>query len=121
MVNKSKIKGTQFESDVCRYLNEQLGDLFDVERRALQGVNDKGDVAGIKGWCIEAKAEKSIQLGGYMTELEAEIANAGANYGFAVVKRRQKSTADAYCVMPLSSMVDLIRFVTEHKPAVPFG
>lgn len=101
MANRSKQKGTRFESDVVFYLTA-CGHI--VERRALAGTLDKGDIAGLPG-VIECKAEKSIDLPGYMREVAAEKANAGAPWGVAVVKARGKATRDAYVVMPLHEFV----------------
>ena len=44
MVNKPKILGTQWETDVVRYLQAHGAPL--AERRALSGPVDKGDIAG---------------------------------------------------------------------------
>lgn len=108
-MNASKQKGTRFESDVCAYLNEHG---HPVERRALAGALDKGDIAGLAG-IVECKAEKQIDLPAYMREVDAEIANANAPWGVAVVKARGKSTGEAYVVTPLR------RWVVEVLPHLP--
>ena len=43
-MNKAKAKGTQFETAVARFLAEETGAW--VERRALSGNADKGDLLG---------------------------------------------------------------------------
>jgi Holliday junction resolvase len=106
-VNASKRKGTAFESLVVGYLSDNGFDY--AERRALAGTLDRGDIAGIPGVMIECKAEKAIDLAGYMDEVEVETANAEAQIGVAVVKRRNRPVDQAYVVMPLRQFVRLIR------------
>ena len=92
-----------------------------AERRAKAGAKDRGDIAGVAGVCIEAKNEKTINLAGYMGELEAEMSNTGAGMGFVVVKRRgfpfktgdPEATVDNvgewYAVLPMRLMVQLLK------------
>jgi predicted lipoprotein len=105
-MSASRQKGTIWESQVVDYLKDH-GFPY-AERRALAGVNDKGDLTGIPGLMIECKAEKAIDLAGYMVEVKLQTANAGAHLGFAVVKRRNRSVGDAYAVMPLSVLTELL-------------
>lgn len=108
MVNRSKITGTRFESDVVAYLAAH-GFPF-AERRALAGGLDKGDIINAKHvW--ECKATRDIDLAGGIEETKSEIANAGADYGFLIIKRRRKSTADAYAVMTLEQLCRLLQQV----------
>jgi hypothetical protein len=105
VVNRPKIKGTQFETDVVRYLQTHGAPL--AERRALAGSADRGDVAGTE-YVWECKNTQTIDLAGGITETLQETQNAGAKFGFLVVKRRRKSTADAYVVMTLSQICDML-------------
>jgi hypothetical protein len=50
-MNKSKIKGTAYETAVVRHLNDN-GFPY-AERRALAGNLDKGDIAGIPSVVME--------------------------------------------------------------------
>lgn len=118
MANPNGRKGSQWETDSVAFLNAELGDLFDVERRVKEGKNDRGDIGGIRGWVFECKNVASITLGSFMAELDAEIANADAEHGFAIVKRRNKNVAEAYCVTPLRRLTALIRRVTELEAEV---
>ena len=63
MANPSKKRGTAFESSVVRHMREALGD-DRIERRALHGTQDMGDVYGIRahGWDViaECKAHKEV-------------------------------------------------------------
>jgi hypothetical protein len=106
-VNRSKAKGTAWETALVEYL--KVSGFPYAERRALCGTSDRGDVAGIPGVVLEAKAEKVIDLAGYMNEVAAEKRNAGAQVGAAVIKRRSHGTDRAYVVMELCDFVELIR------------
>lgn len=107
MSNPSKRKGTAWESSVVDYL--QTHGFPYAERRALNGSQDKGDVAGIPGVVLECKAEKAITLADYMDEVAVEQANARAQIGAAVVKRRNQPVGRAYVVMELHEFVKVIK------------
>ena len=106
MANPSKAKGTAWESAVVEYLRTH-GFPW-AERRALSGSADKGDVSGIPGVVIEAKACREITLASFMDEVAIETGNAGASVGVAVVKRRNRSVADGYAVMTLETLARLL-------------
>ncbi len=109
MVNRAKQKGTAFETAVVRYLSAETGAW--VERRALAGAEDKGDLIGdgcLSEWCLELKDHKQINLAGFVDEAEAEGRNAGSRWFAAIVKRRNKGVKDAYVVMPLWLWTELI-------------
>lgn len=105
MTNKSKAKGTKFESEICGYLNARG---VPCERRALTGTQDQGDIAGIPGWVIEAKNQNSSNWAEWMDETEKERRNAGADFGLLVVRRRLKIIEKAYAVLPLEQAVSII-------------
>lgn len=106
-MNASKQKGTAWETAVVRFLQDNG---FDVERRALSGNLDKGDIAGLSGWTLECKAEKAISLAQYMTEAQVEALNAGTPWYAAIVKRRQKGVSDGYVVMPLKIFCGFLKW-----------
>lgn len=110
MVNRNKAKGTSHESNIVEYLKSLWWPFAD--RLTLSGAKDRGDVRlgdGINV-VIEAKNEKSIQLAGYIAELEAEMKNAGAEVGGVWIKRVGKgSPADHYVVMPGYIFVKLLK------------
>lgn len=107
MSNPSGRKGTAWETAVVEYL-KAVG-WPDAERRRLSGALDRGDVAGVPGVMIEAKAERAITLAAYLTEVEAQTRNAGALVGVAWIKRRGKtSPADAYVVMTGATFTALL-------------
>lgn len=87
MSTKSKRQGTEFESDVCRFMAEELGQPG-IERRALHGTNDMGDVFGIDvhGFsCIaECKAVRGPRVERFRAETLAERDAAGADMAVLV-------------------------------------
>lgn len=107
-MSKSKRKGTGWESAIVAYL--RAGGVPMAERRALAGRADRGDVAGIPGVVIEAKAERAVDLAGWLTEAHQERDNDGAAIGVVWAKRRLKAQpADGYVVMDGQTFVQLLR------------
>lgn len=91
MVNRPKQIGTAAETAVVRYLR---GNGFpQVERRALTGAHDQGDVAGIPGVVIEvkggtaAKTASDLQVTAWLHETDVERTNAKADIGILVLAR----------------------------------
>ena len=106
MSNPSKQKGTFFETLVENYFNERG---LPCERRTLNGNTDKGDIAGVINWTFELKNRKALALGEALDEARVEAKNAGTRWYAAIVKRPRKgSAAEAFAVMPVSLLVDLI-------------
>jgi len=105
-MSAARRKGTAFETAVVAYL--RASGFRQAERRALGGVNDRGDIAGLPGVVIECKAAKRLELAQWADETEAERHNDDADYGVLVVKRRQRSTGNAYAILPLSQLVALL-------------
>lgn len=98
MTNAPKRKGTAWESEIVSFL--QACGWPHVERRTLSGAKDRGDIAGIPGVVIEAKATKTVALGAYLDEATVEAVNDGADIGAVWLKRRGRSSAgDGYVVM----------------------
>lgn len=88
-MNPSKQKGTTWETATVDYLHE-LG-FADVERRALAGILDKGDIAGLPGIVIEAKACVMWTVPAWLRETTVERDNAGAWLGVCWAKIRGKA------------------------------
>lgn len=98
MANRSKRIGTDWEVKVAAYLNE-IG-FARVERRTLAGINDKGDIAGLLGVVIEAKAEASYFIPQWLRECDVETENAKAWLGVVWAKMRGKGQArDGFVIM----------------------
>jgi hypothetical protein len=107
-MNRSKAKGTAWESAVVQYLRES--GWIHAERRALAGNADKGDVLGVPGWVHECKNASRLELAQWTKELQAEIRNARAAHGALWLKRRGKaSAADAYVVLDGQTFAELLK------------
>ena len=85
--NKSKEAGTAYEESVRRFISVALGQPG-IERRALHGVNDMGDIFGIDVHGFECIAEcKSVRrpdIDAYRAETLSERDAAGADIGILV-------------------------------------
>ena len=98
-MSASKRKGTAFETEVVNYLRGYHG--LPVERRALKGTQDCGDIAGLPGVVLELKNCKRVELAAWVDEALKEAANEGAPWYAVVHKRRMKGPAQAFVTMPL--------------------
>ncbi len=109
MANPNKDRGSQFERDVAAVFQE--GGFPHVERRYGAGNRlDKGDLNGFAGAIvIECKNVQRISLASIMDETAVGKANAQADLGLAVIKRRGKSARHAYAVLTLTEMVALLK------------
>ncbi len=113
MVNRSKAKGTSWESAIVDYL--RTAGWPHVERRTLNGAADRGDIAGIPGVVIEAKSVKTITLGAFVDEAGKERANDQADIGVAWIKRRGKTSAEhGYVVMDGAQFAWLLKQAGYH-------
>lgn len=83
-MSRSKAKGTAAEVALVGAL-QRLG-WPHAERRALSGINDKGDTTGHPGLVFEMKDAKTWNAAAWMRETEAERVNANADYGILVIK-----------------------------------
>lgn len=113
-MSRQKEKGTQFERQVVDYMRSRLGD-DRIERRAMSGVNDRGDVSGVylrgKGVVIECKNHRRMELSQWLDEAEAERGNADAEYAFVVHKRKgcgEKSMGETYVTCDLETLCAII-------------
>jgi hypothetical protein len=103
----AKTKGRETENKLVDYL--MLNGFIHAERRRLYGITDRGDIAGVIGWCIEVKSGASLDLSGWLRELAAEVRNDGADYGVVVVRPKGKpNVEDWYAIMPVPQLVDLM-------------
>lgn len=98
-MSASKRKGTSFETAVVTYLRDEHG--LPVERRALRGTKDCGDITGLPRWVLELKNCRQMDLSGWSDEALKEAANDGSRYYAVVHKRRGKNVSQAYVTLPL--------------------
>lgn len=111
MTTPQKAKGSQWERDVVNYLSDWFPA---VERRFGAGAqDDKGDLMGIPYTVIECKNHKTFNLPAWMDRLKEQMENANAFRGVVIIKRRNKPTADAYAVMPLTQFAELLKEATK--------
>jgi hypothetical protein len=107
-MSKQRAKGTAAETAVVRYLQDN--GFIHAERRALHGINDKGDITGIPGVVIEVKNHAKLTLAEWVKELQQEMVNANADFGFVVAKKKGTTNpAEWYAVMPLEILLNEIK------------
>ena len=107
-MSKSKQKGTLAETAVADYFRQTFPA---VERRALSGSNDKGDIANVPNAVIEIKNQKSYKIPEWIKETEQERINAGSPYGVLVIKPNKVGITKIdqwWAVMPLEQIVSLL-------------
>ena len=107
---KPKAKGTRFETAVVRYLRDALEDER-IERRALHGSKDMGDIHGLyshgRSGIVECKAVRNIgakALEEYQQQTLDERENADADFALLVVKNFNHSVGEAFCWVTLRDL-----------------
>lgn len=100
-------RGPHYESRLAAFFSRVLG--IPVERRVMGGALDRGDLAGIPDWVIEAKNVSMACLGQAMNEAKKEAGNAGARYFAAVLNRRSHDLERSYAVVELWALAEIIR------------
>ena len=107
MTSPQKRKGSAAELAVAKWLRK-LGWIH-AERSRAGWTDDRGNIDGMPGVCIEVKAEKKFDLPGYLRELEVEMENAKAWTGTVIIKRRGSMNVDDwYAVMPAKIWAELL-------------
>lgn len=107
-MSKQKAKGTAAETAVVNWLKAQGRP--HVERRSLNGVNDRGDIAGIPGVVLEVKNHQRMVLSEWLEELAIEMKNDKAQTGIVIHKK--KGTTDVgkwYATMPVQVWHSLLK------------
>jgi len=107
-MNRSKQKGTAFETAIVRWLN--ANGYPNAERSPLRGNKDRGDVTGIPGVCIEAKNCKTLTPSLWIDQLNVEMRNGNAATGTVIAKRRGTTdVGECYALMPVRVWLDLLK------------
>jgi predicted RND superfamily exporter protein len=107
-MSKQKQKGTSAETAVVKHLKGH--GYPNVERRALTGAYDKGDISNFYDIVIEVKNHANPRLDEWMEELKTEIKNAEASTGVVIHKRRgTTNVGEWYATMPVSIYLDLVK------------
>jgi hypothetical protein len=79
-----------------------------VFRPALHGNKDKGDLFGVADWTFQCRDTARIDLAGAMDDATEQAGHAKTHFYAAIIKRRRKGPAQAYAVMPLFKLVELL-------------
>ena len=124
---KNKVAGRKWEVDSRDALRAELPEFAKhIERNgSIYGTRDRGDIRGVPNFTIECKNEKTLRLGEYQDELAVEMANNSTRFGAVLVKRRNKSAAEAYAIMPLAQLTEIIALLhaaygeLPHEAAAP--
>lgn len=113
-MSREVAKGTSFETQVVRYLRDELGD--PIERRAKCGTADRGDVAGVylhgRRMVVECKNCQRMELPKWLSEAEVERVNDGADYAVVVHKRRgvgERNMGGTYVTMTLRDFAEILK------------
>lgn len=116
-MSRQKQKGTAFETGIVEYLQNNLCD-DTIERRALNGTCDRGDISGVtfcgSRMALECKNENKMRLAEYVREAEIEAANDNAPYYAVIHKKRgvgistAQTVGQQYVTMPLHMLVSII-------------
>jgi len=124
--SRAKAKGTRWESDIVRYLNEALrpagvldGEAPDHAQRLVQtGVSDQGDIR-VGRFILQAKDQAAYDLSGAVDDARNQLAHyqlwhptSDAAFSAAVIKRRRRGTAEGYVVMTLEQFARLSNIVS---------
>ena len=102
MTNKSKARGTAWETRAGRYLG--------LRRLPLAGNKDLGDL-DCDIAVVECKNTKVFDLAGWMDELDVEMRNAEKGYGFVIFPRRNYKVGKSYCLMPLDQLNEILELI----------
>lgn len=110
--NRSKAKGTAFESLVRDYLKDEWSS--DVDRLTLSGASDRGDLGGFRVGdrlvAVECKNHTAMSLASWVGEAQREAENYRAVAGIVIHKRKGKGrAADQYVTLTLRDFLDILR------------
>lgn len=113
-MSKMKSLGTQNETAIKEWLRANGWPYAD--RKVLAGANDEGDIRLSERipFVIEAKTAKSTtdraSLGTFVRELEVEVANADAECGAVIFKKKgTTNVGDYYAIMPVHMLNELLK------------
>lgn len=108
MSNPSKARGTRWESDCERSAKAWWPW---IERRALQGADDKGDLFHPTAtFQCKDNPKEHISDVGMLREVDQQMANAGTDLGFVWRKTRGKSDPlEGVCLIRPAILFELMR------------
>lgn len=112
MTSPQKRKGSSFELHIVEYLRSHG---YNCERTRAGWKDDRGDIHGVShrvlgNFTFECKNQKTMDLSGWLKELEAEREANGGGLGAVVHKKRGAGSAeDQYATLPLWMLVQLLK------------
>lgn len=107
-MSAAKAKGTAAETAVAACL--RLYGFPAVERRALAGKDDRGDISGLNGFVIEVKNQARLELAAWVDEAVAE----SRDEEIPVVWHKRRgyiAPTNWYVTMPGWAFIELLREV----------
>lgn len=114
----AKAAGQRFESDIVGYLAEHLND-DRIERRRLNGKNDRGDITGWKVHGLRVVCEAKnyggvFHVGTWLGEAETARGNDDADIALVAAKRRGTTHPGQQVVF--MTIDDLVALITGTRP-----
>lgn len=112
MTNPSKVKGTSYETEVVTYLND-VKHLIGEAKRTGSADFGGADIHQA-AWTFECKNERSIDLPGYLRQLEKAVDRTSRLHVKSAVwvKNRRHSVDQSYVVMTGENFSALMLYVT---------
>ena len=102
----AKAKGRETENQAVEWLRYWWPN---AERRRLQGVEDKGDIAGVPGMCIEVKSAAQWKPVQWLRETMVEKANADEEIGFCMARPKGGTDVNDWVIlMTPGQLIDLL-------------
>ncbi|MEE2058952.1 hypothetical protein [Rhodococcus artemisiae] len=116
----AKAAGQRFESDIADYLATHIDDR--IERRRLNGINDRGDLTGLKVHGLRTVVECKnyggrFEVGTWLGETETARHNDHADIALVAAKRRGTTHPGNQVVF--MTLDDLIALITGRRPGDP--
>lgn len=106
-MSASKRKGSTWEAAIVDYL--RANGARHAERRLAGSTVDRGDIAGVPGCVVQAKAAARLDFHTWLDEANHQRDNDRADIGVVWAKRKGKaSPAHAYVVMDGATLVRLL-------------
>lgn len=114
-MSKNKAKGTSFETSIAKCLASELDD-DRIERRTLGGINDRGDIGGVRLHgqrvvveCKNVAVGKVLHLPEWTAEARREAGNDDALVGVVVHKRAGTTNPlDQWCSMTVRDLIAIL-------------
>lgn len=108
MTGPQKVKGDRFERDLVAFM--RANGVPHAERALGAGRRaDQGDILGLPGIAIQAKDRAELRFSEWLAQAERQRANARADLGVVVAKRKGRPAGESYVVMTFDQF---LRYVT---------